>query len=66
MISIIRLLNLRWHTCQQLSVIFGVSVRTIERDIDLLYRSGFQLLYHGKGWGYSLDGKYSIPLRDPE
>lgn len=64
MIGIIRLLSLRWHTCQQLAGIFGVSCRTVERDLDLLYRTGFQLLYHGKGWGYSLEGKYHIPLKD--
>jgi len=63
MIGIIRLLALRCHSCQQLADIFGVSCRTIERDLDLLYRTGFRLLYHGKGWGYSLDGGYKIPLR---
>jgi predicted DNA-binding transcriptional regulator YafY len=66
MIAIIRLLSLRWHTNPQLAKIFQVSIRTIERDIDLLYRSGFKLLYHGRGWGYSLDAGYKIPLREPE
>jgi predicted DNA-binding transcriptional regulator YafY len=66
MIGLIRLLTLRWHTSPQLAEIFKVSKRTIERDVDLLYRSGFRLLYHGRGWGYSLEAGYHIPLRVPE
>lgn len=66
MIGVIRLLTLRWHTSPQLAEIFKVSTRTIERDVDLLYRSGFRLLYHGRGCGYSLEAVYHIPLREPE
>ncbi|MBT9585086.1 HTH domain-containing protein [bacterium] len=65
-IGIVRLLSIRWHTCQQLADIFGVSTRTIQRDLDLLYRTGFQLLFHGQRFGYSLEGRYEIPLREPE
>ena len=65
LIGIVRLLALRWHTCQQLSEIFQVSTRTIQRDIDLLYRTGFKLLFHGTRWGYSLEAGYQVPLRDP-
>lgn len=66
MVGIIRLLALRWHTCPQLAEIFGVNKRTIQRDLDLLYRTGFKLLFHGPGWGYSLEAGYEIPLREPE
>jgi len=64
MIGIVRLLAIREHTTSELAEVFEVSVRTLERDIGLLGRTGFYLVNHGRGRGYSLQGRYSIPLKD--
>lgn len=64
LIGIIRLLALREHTTSELAEIFEVSVRTIERDIGLLERTGLHLVNQGRGRGYALQGRYSIPLRE--
>lgn len=64
LIGIVRLLAIREHTTSELSEIFEVSVRTLERDIGLLGRTGFFLVNHGRGRGYSLEGRYLIPLKD--
>ena len=49
-------------TAEELAGRFGVSVRTIYRDLDALADAGLPLLSErGRGGGYALDRDYSLP-----
>ncbi len=62
LIGMIRLLSLAPHTSSQLADIFEISVRTIERDLVLLSRTGFYLMK--KKTAYFLEKPCTIPLQD--
>ncbi|BDG29855.1 hypothetical protein TthSNM76_20650 (plasmid) [Thermus thermophilus] len=57
-LSLVERLSLRPHRVSELAQLYGVSVRTVERDLEALSHAGYRIEQLGRGL-------YRIPDRPP-